>query len=240
MAGTPILLPVFQTTTPMNFLRTVTRRTSPLVAFGLGLVLFPAEWRRGNWESRKISSINDSAMNQIQNSPLYQQLSADEDVKKQNVSESFPTQHHKNHIGSGILFGPDLFEIDPVLFINDREGELTGFYHLGKRLISQDGLIHNGVTATILDEGLCRCGFSQLPSKKGVTANLNIDFHNQAPPDSTVVLRARVKSAKGRKVVITGELTTLATEGTEPINIASASCILVEPRWFRYLGWLGI
>lgn len=224
----------------MSFLKPITRFTTPLVAFGVGFMLFPAEWRRGRWNTRQISFINENAMNKIQNSSLYRELDQNESVTKSYNSETFPSQHKKNHIGSGILFGPDLFEVDPVLFINDKTGEVTGFYHLGKGLISQDGLIHNGVTSTILDEGLCRCGFAQLPSKKGVTANLSINFHNQAPPDSTVVLRAQVESAKGRKVVIKGNLSTLPIDDESSIEIASATCILVEPKWFKYLAWLGI
>lgn len=224
----------------MSSLRTFTRITSPIVAFGVGFVFFPADWRRGQWESRKLSLINESAMNHIQSSSLYQKLDQDRNNTKSFNSETFPTQHKTNHLGSGILLGPDLFEIDPILFLNESEGEVTGFYHLGKKLISQDGLIHNGITATILDEGLCRCGFAQLPSKKGVTANLTIDFHNQAPPDSTVVLKAHVESAKGRKVIIKGNLTTLPVLGEDPLEIASATCVLVEPKWFKYLSWLGI
>lgn len=224
----------------MSFLKPITRLTTPLVAFGVGFIFFPTEWRRGQWEPRHISYINESAMKSIKNSALYQELSNDKNVVKSYSSESFPSQHKKNHVGSGLLFGPDLFEIDPILFLNDKTGEVTGFYHLGKSLISQDGLVHNGITSTILDEGLCRCGFAQLPSKKGVTANLTIDFHNQAPPDSTVVLRAKVQSAKGRKVVIVGTLSTLPKNGENSLEIASATCIMVEPKWFRYLGWLGI
>ena len=222
----------------MSFLRTATGLTTPLVAFGIGFMLFPPEWRRGKWQTRKLSPMNESAMNHIQNSPLYQQLIQNKNNVVSRHSDSFPSQHKKNHVGSGLLFGPGLFELDPILFANDQTGDLVGFYHLGTGLVSQDGLIHNGITATILDEGLCRCGFAQLASKKGVTANLTIDFHEQAPADTTVVLRARVKSAKGRKVVISGKLTTLPSTGEEPVEIASASCIMVEPRWFRYLRWL--
>ncbi|QEL62169.1 hypothetical protein SBP28_004180 [Candidozyma auris] len=96
-------------------------------------------------------------------------------------------------------------------------------------------MLHNGITATILDEGLCACGFSSLPSKRGVTANLTIDFKNQAQPQSTVVLRAKVAEAKGRKVVIDGTLSTFPTHlGEKPMEIASAKCVLVEPKWFKY------
>lgn len=179
-------------------------------------------------------------MAKIESSSLYKRLDKDPANIKYYTSEMFPEQHHKNHVGTGLLFGPNLFEVDPVLFINESKGELTGFYHLGKELISQDGLIHNGVTSTILDEGLCACGFAKLPSKKGVTANLTINFHNQAPPDSTVVLRAKVVEHKGRKVVIEGTLSMFSLGDAKTTEIASSTCVLVEPKWFRYFRWLDL
>lgn len=219
-------------------IRTFARLTVPVVAFGAGFVLFPPQWRKGQWQPTKLTRINTSVMEKIESSALYKQLEKDSATIKYYTSEMFPEQHHKNHVGTGLLFGPNLFEVDPVLFINESKGELTGFYHLGKELISQDGLIHNGVIATILDEGLCACGFAHLPSKKGVTANLKIDFHNQAPPDSTVVLQAKVVEHKGRKVVIEGKLTTFSVDAAHTTDIASSRCVLVEPKWFRYFRWL--
>lgn len=220
--------------------RTFTRLTVPVVAFGAGFALFPSLWRKGNWQPSKLTHINKSVLETIEASSLYQKLDKDDSTIKYYTSEMFPEQHHKNHVGTGLLFGPNLFEIDPVLFINESKGELTGFYHLGKELISQDGLIHNGVTSTILDEGLCACGFAKLPSKKGVTANLTINFHNQAPPDSTVVLHAKVVEHRGRKVVIEGTLSTFTVDGTNATEIATSRCVLVEPQWFRYLRWLNL
>lgn len=212
----------------------------PVAAFGAGYALFPSLWKKGKWQPSKINHLNTAVMAEIEQSDLYKQLDQDENVIKYYTSETFPEQHRQNHVGSGLLFGPNLFEVDPVLFLNEEKGELTGFYHLGKELISQDGQLHNGVTATILDEGLCACGFSKLPSKKGVTANLKIDFHNQAQPDSTVVLKAKVVESKGRKVVIEGTLSTFPHDGIKPMDIASSRCVLVEPKWFRYFRWLDL
>lgn len=221
-------------------IRTFTRLTVPIAAFGAGYALFPAQWKKGKWQPSKLTHINKDAMAKIESSSLYKQLDKDPATIKYYTSEMFPEQHHANHVGTGLLFGPNLFEVDPVLFINESKGELTGFYHLGKELVSQDGLIHNGVTSTILDEGLCACGFAKLPTKKGVTANLTIDFHNQAPPDSTVVLRAKVVEHKGRKVVIKGTLSMLAMDDAKTTEIASSTCVLVEPKWFRYFRWLDL
>ncbi|RLV90392.1 Uncharacterized protein JA1_004620 [Spathaspora sp. JA1] len=227
----------------MSF-RGVVRKTIPLVAFGVGIVAFPKNWRKkyeGSDQQQKLLHINDTVIKQIQDTQLYKSLEANKNFKQYNSSHAFPGQHHTNYVGTGLLFGPDLFEIDPIVFLNEEIGELVSFYHLGDSLISQDGQIHNGVTSTILDEGLCSAGFPLLPAKKGVTAKLSIDFKNQAPPKSTVILRAKVKEANGRKVVIEGYLETLSFDlSVKPTLIAESRCILVEPRWFKYFKWLQI
>lgn len=220
--------------------RTTTRLVTPLVAFGAGVALFPREWRRGAFEDTKIAHFNEDVLVKLQRSEEYQRLAQDPQFSQHHASSAFPKQHLDNYVGLGLLFGPDLFEIDPVVFQNQKEGTLTAFYHLGKKLISQDGQVHNGVIATILDEGLCTCGFPKLPSKKGVTAKLSIDFENQAPPDSTVVLRAKIKEHKGRKVVIEGYVETFPLNGDKPVRIAQSECVLVEPKWFRYFRFLQV
>lgn len=224
----------------MNKVRAFTRFSTPLAAFAIGFVAFPLEWRKGQWENRHLSYMNEEAVRKIENCDLYKFLEADQDTKMSRSSETFPEQHRKNHVGLGLLSGLGLMEVDPIIFINDKKGELTAFYHLGKNLISADGQIHNGVTSTILDEALCLCGFSKLPSKRGFTANLSIDFKNQAPPESTVILRAKVVESKGRKVIIDGTLSAIDFDSGKNLDIASAKCILVEPRWFKYLRWLPI
>ncbi|KAK6882295.1 hypothetical protein K6H10_000935 [Candida tropicalis] len=246
--------------------KSIFRKTVPLVAFGAGLTAFPKDWRKGQFGDKKLLVINDSVLQQIESSDIYKELSANTNLRMYNSShkfpdqhhknyvntgllfgpdlmeiDPFPDQHHKNYVNTGLLFGPDLMEIDPVVFIDENVGELTSFYHLGDKLISQDGQIHNGVVSTILDEGLCSAGFPLLPSKKGVTAKLSIDFKNQAPPQSTVVLHAKVKEHKGRKVVIEGYLETLPVNKSEkPLLIAESRCVLVEPKWFKYFRWLQV
>lgn len=216
----------------------IVRKTVPLAAFGVGMVAFPQEWKKNQFGERKLLNINESVLQQIHSTAEYKLLSADPTYRQYQKSETFPDQHHNNYVGTGLLFGPDLLEIDPIVFLNEEKGLLTSIYHLGDQLVSQDGQIHNGIVSTILDEGLCTCGFPLVPSKKGVTAKLSIDFKNQAPPGSTVVLRANVTEVKGRKAVIEGELHTLPMNGEPPILIAQSKCILVEPKWFKYFSWI--
>lgn len=216
------------------------RIATPVAAFTAGYLMFPNDWKKGKWKYRQLTHMNPEVEAKIAGSDLYKQLAGNPAIEMRRASDTFPAQHRLNHVGLGILSGPHLFEIDPIVFVNEARGELTAFYHLGRRLVSADGRIHNGVTATILDEGLCMCGFPKLPSKKGVTGQLSIDFKNQAPPESTVVLRASVKEIKGRKVVIDGVLLTFPFDGLAEMEIAHGRCVLVEPKWFKYLLWLQI
>lgn len=224
----------------MPFFRTLTRTVSPLIALGAGYAFFPVGWRKNS--SLPFAFPHNSAiLQEIEDSHEFRRLSADPKLTKINYSGAFFSQHADNYINTGLLAGPELFEIDPVAFLDTETGEITSFYHLGAKLSSLDGQIHNGVTSTILDEGLCTAGFPLLPSKKGTTGRLSINFRNQAPPNSTLVLRAKVTEAKGRKVTISGHLETLPATGSDkPVVIADAVCILVEPRWFKWVKWLDV
>ncbi|CAN3354984.1 MIOREX complex component 3 [Diutina catenulata] len=216
----------------------IVRMAVPLTAFAAGVALFPNSWKKSAWDPRELEHTNTEVVEAIQNTALWKTLSEDSSYIHWSKNAHLPVQHRQNQVSSGLLFGRDGFEIDPVGFIDTTNGKLVSFFHLGKKLTSADGQIHNGVVATMLDEGLCMAGFPLLPSKRGVTAKLAIDFKNQAPPNSTVVLKAEVVESKGRKVVIDGGLSLIDSTGEHPEwegrTIATAKCILVEPRWFKY------
>lgn len=44
--------------------------------------------------------------------------------------------------------------VPPVMFYNKTYTELVSVLHLGKNMCGHDGIIHGGMAATILDEGL--------------------------------------------------------------------------------------
>lgn len=211
--------------------RATTRLTSPLVAGALAFALVP---RKSQFESDKTPS--SRVEHQIKQSPEFQALVQDDNLSVLNLRKQFPKQHHNNLVTAGLLYGDNLFEMDPIVFTNSRTGQLYAFHYLGLKLVGEDGNIHNGITATLLDEGLCAAGFGFLPSKKGVTARLSIDFADRAPANAPVLLSAQVVSHNGRKVVIDGKLQTL-NDGSPPVTIATASCVLIEPKWFKYFSW---
>lgn len=217
----------------IRMFKSITRKATPLLAFTIGLVAFPREYQRN---SAPPFVSNQEILSKIESTSEYKLALTDPNATKHTASEAFPHQHRKNYVTTGILSGESYFEIDPVCFVNSNRKEFTSFHHLGSKLILSDGQIHNGIVSTLLDEGLCACGFPSLPVKKGVTGSLSIDFKNQAKPESNVVLKAKVVQVKGRKVVIEGNLSDLDT-GEE---IASAKCVLVQPKWFKYLAWVNV
>lgn len=92
------------------------------------------------------------------------------------------------------------------------------------------GIVHGGLLATILDEGLARCCFAALPNKIGMTANLNINYRAPAQAGAFVVLRAVTTKVEGRKAWVEGRIETLVGEGETPLVLADASALFIEPR----------
>lgn len=211
--------------------RTITRITTPIIAGTIAFGVFPL--KKSQWKSAHDND-NPEILEKIKQSTLFKQLEGNKAFIQHSARNEFPNQHHKNLVTAGLLYGKDMFETSPIIF-SDGKQKFYAFYHIGNKLVSEDGKVHNGIVSTIMDEGLCGAGFPLLPSKKGVTAKLSIDFKNQAPPNSIVVLKANVADHKGRKVVIHGSLETL---NDNPITIANGDCVLVEPKWFKYFSWL--
>lgn len=159
-------------------------------------------------------------------------VSSPEIVEQLTYSKRIAKLHQSYHVGFNLLYGPNHLEIDPIVFINKELKELTAFYHLGANLVSaEDGKIHLGLLSTLIDESLCSTGFPYLPSKRGVTAKLLIDFKTPVEPNTTIMVKARVTELKGRKCVIEGSV----YEVGEPESFADAVCVLVEPKWFKYV-----
>lgn len=209
------------------------------VLFTTGFVAFAKAWPANSIEhnQRKSSEQRQEIIEKLKTNKQFNLLLQNKDATSLTHSSKIPKAHQTNHVSQGLLFGPQHLEIDPIVFINEKNQELHAYYHLGSKLASYDGNIHNGVVSTLLDEFLCYCGFPHLPSKRGVTAKLAIDFKDRVKPDATVLLKARVVEARGRKVIIDGHIETV---DDKPEIIATARCILVEPKWFKYFSWLSM
>lgn len=249
-----------------RYLRAVNRAVViPTVGFTAGVATFIKGWPDesdalmladpvqtgsvGSLSKQHPSLQRSDILDKISHMPLYKSLMADPEVHHSSQSANIPSSHRAYHVGQGQLFGPGKLEIDPLIFLNKEAGEITVFYHLGKDLSNAEGKIHKGILSLLLDEGLCFCGFPKLPSKRGVTALLSLNFEKDIPADSTVILRAKVSESKGRKCIIDGTLEAvpyrnplgrlvgMGTPNHGEVYVRS-KCILVEPKWFKYFSFL--
>ena len=128
--------------------------------------------------------------------------------------------------------GPGKLEVPPLSF-NDKNIELptlTQIMYLGPSLCGHPQIVHGGMLATLLDEGLARACFPALPNQVGVTASLKIDYRVPCPADSYVVLRAHTTKVDGRKVWAKGWIELLDESGGEGTKLVEAEALFVEPR----------
>lgn len=188
-------------------------------------------------------------------------------VSKQ--SQLIPKQHSLNHVGINLFRHRERFCIDPVFIRHENSSqhndiELSCYFHLGKQLLNpEDKTTYKGALSLVMDEVLCFTGFPKLPHKKGVTASLQLDFlKDEIPVDQLLVLNCKIKEQKGRKCVTTCELLPVREHLNEPAGstvilsyfsffksnssapasnvLARGTCVLVEPKWFKYFNWIDI
>ena len=154
---------------------------------------------------------------------------------KPHFTESRPTlkvheAYRSSSLTAGALTGPGRLEVPPFVWQEDGGKSLVSIAYLGRELCGYPGMVHGGLLATLLDEGLARCCFPALPSKIGMTANLTVNYRRPSPAGSFVVLRARTVKVDGRKAWVEGRIETLASNGEPPVVLVEATALMVEPK----------
>lgn len=140
-----------------------------------------------------------------------------------------PEELRSHNLITGTLAGPRKISFPPYVFTEADGKSMVMLLHLGDQICGHPGIIHGGFLATLLDEGLARCCFGALPSKVGVTANLNINYRQPAPAASFFALRAETSRAEGRKVWVDGHIETLVEDGEGRV-VVEANALFIEPR----------
>lgn len=174
----------------------------------------------------------------LNNHPLVKRLREDVNFKESKYYDEIPHEHRENMVTAGLLAGKGYLTFEPLVFTSSDQKEMIYIYHVGDRLAGKEGVVHGGLLATLMDEGLSRCSFPSLPNGYGVTAQLDLSYKQPVPENSFLVLHAQVEEAKGRRVTVEGRLRTL-----EPILLKSkvlveGKVVMVEPRWAKYFIWL--
>ncbi|KAJ8602908.1 hypothetical protein MRB53_042292 [Persea americana] len=127
-------------------------------------------------------------------------------MKESRPHLKIPVGMRPHNLTGGVLLGEGMIEVPPLVFA-DNEAELPSLHsisYLGKSLCGHPGIIHGGMLATMLDEGLARACFPALPNKVGVTASLKVDYRVPCPAESYVVLKAYTTKVEGRKAWVKG------------------------------------
>lgn len=166
----------------------------------------------------------------LQNHPDAVALRANPEFKESRPHLKIPESMRPRSLTAGTLAGPNKIVVPPYVF-SERDGKsLVSLMYLGSEICGHPGIIHGGLLATLLDEGLARCCFPALPNKIGVTANLNIDYRAPAMADSYVALRAETVKVEGRKAWVEGRIETLPLDGSDPVVLVQAKALFIEPK----------
>lgn len=142
-----------------------------------------------------------------------------------------PPQMRPHNLTGGTLAGEGKIEVPPLNF-NDKEElpSMVQIMYLGQALCGHPGIVHGGLLATMLDEGLARACFPALPNKIGVTASLKIDYRVPCPAGSYVVLKAQTQKVEGRKAWVKGWIELLGEEDTDGTKLVEAEALFIEPK----------
>ncbi|KAJ4296838.1 hypothetical protein N0V90_006886 [Kalmusia sp. IMI 367209] len=169
---------------------------------------------------------------QIFEHPLTRSLLQDEKYTPSRPHLKIPAQLRAQSLTGGTLLGEDKIEVPPLQFSTEDGTTYVSLQYIGTALCGHPGIIHGGLLATLLDEGLARCCFPALPNRAAVTASLKVDYKAPAMAGQVLVLRAETTRVEGRKAWVKGRLETLVDESKreKPIVVTEAEALYIEPK----------
>ena len=173
----------------------------------------------------------------IVNHPLSRKLRQQEGMVESRPHMKIPPAMRPHNLTGGALLGEDKIEVPPLNF-SEKEAELPTLVqisYLGPALCGHPDIVHGGLLATILDEGLARACFPALPNKVGVTASLKIDYRMPCPGSSYVVLKAQTTKVEGRKAWVKGWIELLGEEDGTGTPLVEAEALFIEPKYAKQM-----
>ncbi|KAL8931265.1 MAG: hypothetical protein Q9216_007242, partial [Gyalolechia sp. 2 TL-2023] len=161
-----------------------------------------------------------------------------------------PEAMRAHSLTASTLIGDTKIPVPPLMFTKGQGEELIAISYLGGDLCGHVGIIHGGLLATMLDEGLARCCFAALPNRVGVTARLEVDYRRPCKSEEFVVLKARTEKVEGRKAWVRGrvEVLRMGKDGEVRVSpwedrgevLVEAEGLFVEPKWAKVRGIFGV
>jgi acyl-coenzyme A thioesterase PaaI-like protein len=168
----------------------------------------------------------------ITSNPLAESLRANPEYTESRPHMKIPENMRAHNLTAGTLQGHDRIASPPLTFAKTKAElpSIVQIAHLGEKLCGHPTIIHGGLLATLLDEGLARACFPALPNRIAVTASLNITYKKPCPANSFVVLRAETIKVDGRKAWVKGWIELLGEGTEEGEHLAEAEALFIEPR----------
>lgn len=166
----------------------------------------------------------------IRNCSMAANLRADPDFRESRPHLKIPEAVRSHNLTGGTLSGPGMIVVPPYIW-NEKEGkESVQIFYVGNNVSGHPGIVHGGLLATLLDEGLARCCFPALPNKVGVTASLQINYKKPTKADQYLVLKATTTKVDGRKAFVEGHIETMPENGEEAEILVTANALFIEPK----------
>ncbi|KAI8978441.1 HotDog domain-containing protein [Pilobolus umbonatus] len=125
------------------------------------------------------------------------------------------------------LRGEGMIARRPVKFFNKDKTVCVMAIHFGTNLCGHDGVIHGGLSATILDEMLAYITIPSLPNYSGFTANLNVNYRKPIKSNQWVIVHGVLEKLEGRKAW--GKAWIETTEDV-PVVLTEATALYISPR----------
>lgn len=162
--------------------------------------------------------------------PLVKSLRALPEFSESRPHLKYGAEQRQASLMAGVLAGPNRIVVPPYVWSEDGGKSLISVSYLGSDLCGHPGIVHGGLLATLLDEGLARCCFPALPNRIGVTASLTVNYRKPCLAGQYVVLKAKTVKVEGRKAWVEGHIETLPKNGEAPVILVEASALMVEPK----------
>lgn len=183
---------------------------------------------------RAFTAVDDEARmaeEKIGAHPLVAQLRQRADLTESRPHMKMPAQYRRRSLTGAALMGPGRMPVPPYAWMDAGGREFVSVAYVGDDLCGHPGIVHGGLLATMLDEGLARCCMGALPHGIAVTANLNIDYRKPTPSNSFLVLRAETIKLEGRKAWVKGHIELMTAPGEKPTVLAEASGLFISPKY---------
>lgn len=164
--------------------------------------------------------------------PFVQGLRANPAYSESRPHMKIPAGWRPHNLTAGTLMGENRVPFPPLAWIDvtSETKDYVQISYVGQELCGHPGIVHGGYLATVLDEGLARASFAALPNKIGLTASLTVNYKAPCKAGQYIVLRGQVTKAEGRKAWVDGRIETLPEAGEEPVVLATATALYIEPR----------